>query len=70
MIPLTASRTPTRVLGWLGCSAAPGWFVKLNDIFKDLANVATYLDDVIVVGPDPTDHVINFKVLFMFVVWR
>ena len=46
-------------------SAAPGWFVKvINEVIKGLANVAAYLDDVIVFDPDLSTHVLNMKELF------
>ena len=48
-----------------GSSAAPGWFVKvINEVIKGLANVAAYLDDVIVFDPDPAAHVLNITELF------
>ena len=67
--PLTAFCTPTRLFEWLvtpqGSSAAPGWFVKvINEVIKGLANVADYLDDVIVFDPDPSAHVLTIKGLF------
>ena len=48
-----------------GSSAAPGWFVKvINEIIKDLANVAAYLDDVIVFDSDPPAHILTIAGLF------
>ena len=42
-------------------SAAPRWFVKMiNEVIKGLANVAAYLDDVIVLDSDPSAHVLTF----------
>ena len=39
-------------------SALPGWFVKvINEVIKDLNQVAAYLDDVIVFDSDPIAHV-------------
>ena len=68
-VPLTAFCTPTRLFEWLvmpqGSSAAPGWFVKvINEVIKDLVNVAAYLDDVIVFDPDPAAHVLNIRAFF------
>ena len=41
-----------------GSSASPGWFVKvINEVMKDLKQVATYLDDVIVFDVDLVAHV-------------
>ena len=38
-------------------SALPGWFVKvINEVSKDLKQVAAYLDDVIVFDSDPIVH--------------
>ena len=52
-ILLTAFCRPTRLFEWLVMpqvsKAAPGWFVKvINEVIKGLANVAAYLDEVIV----------------------
>ena len=48
-----------------GNSAAPGWFVKVvNEVIKGLANVAAYLDDVIVFDSDPSAYVITITGLF------
>ena len=52
-----------------GSSAAPGWFVKvISEGIKGLANVATALDDVIVVDPDPAAHAFNTKELFKLLI--
>ena len=63
-VPLTAFCTPTRLFEWLvmsqGSNAAPGWFVKvINEVIKGLANMAAYLDDVIVFDSDPSTHVLS-----------
>ena len=43
----------------------PGWFVKvIVEVMKGLAQVATYLDDVIVFDSDPTAHVKTVRALF------
>ena len=68
-IPLTAFCTPTRLLKWLvmsqGSSTAPGWFVQvINEVIKGLANVAAYLDDVIVFDSDPSAHILTNTGLF------
>ena len=48
-----------------GSSASPGWFVKvINEVIKGLERVTAYLDDIIVVDPDPTDHVAKIRALF------
>ena len=46
-----------------GSSALPGWFVKkfINEVIKDLKQVAAYLDDVII---DPVAHVRTIRSLF------
>ena len=67
--PLTASCTPTGLYKWLvmpqGSSASPGWFVKvINEVIKDLKQVAAYLDDVIVFDSDPIAHVQTIRSLF------
>ena len=61
-VPLTAFCTPTGLYEWLvmsqGSSASTGWFVKgINEVIKDLKQVATYLDDVIVFDSYPMSHV-------------
>ena len=68
-VPLTASCTPTGLYEWLvmpqGSSASPGWFVKvINEVIKDLKQVAAYLDDVIVFDSDPIAHVQTIRSLF------
>ena len=68
-ISFTAFCTLTRIFEWLfvpqGNSAAPGWFVKvINEVIKGLVNVAAYLDDVIVLDPDPSAHVLTITGLF------
>ena len=68
-VPLTAFCTPTGLYEWLvmpqGSSASPGWFVKvINEVIKGLAQVAAYLDDVIVFDSDPTAHVRTIRALF------
>ena len=68
-ILLTAFCTPHRLFEWLmipqGSSASPGWFVEvINEVIKGLERVATYLDDIIVFDPDPTDHVANTRAIF------
>ena len=48
-----------------GSSASSGWFVEIiNEVIKGLAQVAAYLDDVIVVDSDPTAHVKTMRALF------
>ena len=48
-----------------GSSASPGWFVKvINEVIKDLKQVAAYLDDVIVFDSDPIAHVQTIRSLF------
>ena len=61
-VSLTAFCTPTGLYEWLvmpqGSSASPGWFVKvINEVIKDLTQVAAYLGDVIVFDSDPIAHV-------------
>ena len=68
-VPLTAFCTPTGLYEWLvmpqGSSASPGWFVKaINEVIKDLNQVAAYLDDVIVFSSDPVEHVRTISSLF------
>ena len=58
-VPLTSFCTPTGLYKWLivpqGISASPGWLVKvLSQVPKGLELVAAYLDDVIVLDPDPS----------------
>ena len=41
-----------------GSRASPGWFVKvIDEVVKDLKQMAAYLDDVIVFDSDPIAHV-------------
>ena len=48
-----------------GDSVAPDGSVKVsNEVIKDLANVAAYLDGVIAFHTDPAVHVLNIKSLF------
>ena len=48
-----------------GSSASPGWFIKaINEVIKDLKQVAAYLDDVIVFDSDPVAHVRTIRSLF------
>ena len=48
-----------------GSSASPGWFVNvINEVIKDLKQVAAYLDDVIVFYSDPIAHVQTICSLF------
>ena len=48
-----------------GSSASPGWFVKvINEVIKDLKQVATYLDDVIMFDSNPIAHVQTIRSLF------
>ena len=48
-----------------GSSASPEWFVKvINEVIKDLKQVAEYLDGVIVSDSDPTAHVQTISFLF------
>ena len=66
---LTAFCTPTGLYEWLampqGSSASPGWFVKvINEVIKGLAQVAAYLDDVIVFVSDPAAHAKTIRALF------
>ena len=68
-IPLAAFCTPTRLFEWLvmpqGSSAAPGWFIKvISEVIKGIANVAAYLDGVIVFDLDPSAHVLTITGLF------
>ena len=68
-VPLTAFCTPTGLYEWLGLpqgsSASPGWFAKvINEVITGLAQVAAYLDDVIVFDSDPTAHVKTIRALF------
>ena len=68
-LSLTWFYTPTGLYEWLvvlqGRSASPEWFIKvLNDVTKDLEQVAAYLDDVIVFDSDPTAHVTTVRALF------
>lgn len=45
-----------------GSSAAPGRFVKvINEVIRDLANAAAYLDGVIVFEPNPVNHLLNYR---------
>ena len=46
-------------------SSVPGWFVKvINEVIKNLKQVAPYLDDVIVFDSDPVAHVRTSRSLF------
>ena len=46
-------------------SASPGWFVKVvNEVVKDLKQVAAYLDGVIVFDSDPVAHARTIRSLF------
>ena len=41
-----------------GGNASPGWFVKvINEVIKGLAQVAAYLDDVMIFDSDPAAHI-------------
>ena len=69
IVPLTAFSTPTGLCKWLvipqGSSVLPGWFVKvINEVIKGLAQVAAYLDDVIVFDSDPAAYVKTIRALF------
>ena len=66
---MTVFCSPTRLFEWpvmpQKSSAVPGWFVKvINEVIKRLANVAVYLDDVIVFDPDPSPRVLTITGLF------
>ena len=68
-VPLKAFYTPTCLYEWLvmpqGSTASPGWFVKvINEVFKDVKQVAAYLDDVIVFDSDPVAHVRKIRSIF------
>ena len=68
-VPLTAFCIPTGLYEWLvmpqGSSASPGWFVKvINEVIKDLKQVAAYLDYVIVFDSDPIAHVQTIRAPF------
>ena len=68
-VPLTAFCTPTGLYEWLvvpqGRSTSPGWFVTvINEVIKDLKQVAAHLDDVIVFDSDPIAHVQTIRSLF------
>ena len=48
-----------------GSRASPGWFVKvIDEVVKDLKQMAAYLDDVIVFDSDPIAHVQTIRSLF------
>ena len=47
-----------------GRNASPGWFKVINEVMKNLEQVAAYLDDVIVFDSDPTVHVKTMRALF------
>ena len=48
-----------------GSSVSPGWFVKvINEVIKDLNQVAAYPDDVIVFDSDPIAQVQTNRSLF------
>ena len=48
-----------------GRSASLGWFVKvINEVIKDLKQMAAYLDDVIVFDSDPVAQVRTIRFLF------
>ena len=48
-----------------GSSALPGWSVKvINEVIKDLKQVAAFFDDVIVFDFDPIVHVKTIRSLF------
>ena len=56
--PLRVAGHPTRK------QRGAGWFVKvINEVTKGLANVAAYLDDVIVFDPDPSVHILNLSLI-------
>ena len=68
-VPLTACCTPLGLYEWLvisqGSSACHGWFVEVvNEVLKGLAQVAAYLDDVILFDSDPTAHVKRIRTFF------
>ena len=42
-------------------SVAPGWFSQGKLRYERPNRVTAYLDDVIVFGSDPFDHVLNMK---------
>ena len=73
-VPLTAVCTPTGLYGWFvmpqgsmpqGSSTSPGSFIKvINVVIKGLAQVAAYLDDVIVIDSDSTAHIKTIRTLF------
>ncbi len=68
-IPLTAFITSSGLFEWLkmpqGSAAAPGWFCKVvNEVIKNLENVASYLDDLIVFDADPAAHIATMRNLF------
>ena len=47
-----------------GSSASPEWFVEvINEVIKDLTQVAAYLDDVIVFNSSPIAHVKTIRSL-------
>ena len=68
-VSFTAFCTLTGLDEWLvvpqSSSVSPGWFVKvINDVTKDMKQVAAYLDDVIVFDSDPVEHVRTIRSLF------
>ena len=68
IVLLTALCTPTGLYEWLvmhqGSSASSGWFIiVINEVIKDLKQVASYLDDVIVFDSDPVAHVWTIRSL-------
>ncbi|CAB1101693.1 unnamed protein product [Ectocarpus sp. CCAP 1310/34] len=68
-IPLTAFVTSSELFEWLkmpqGSSAAPGRFCKVvNEVIKNLHDVASYLDDLIVFDDTLPTHVGTMRTLF------
>ena len=68
-VHLTVVCTSTGLNEWLvmllGSSASPGWLVKvINKVTKGLAQMAVYLDDVVVFDSDPTAHFKTIRAFF------
>ena len=68
-VPFTAFYTPTGLYKWpvmpQGSSASPGWYVKMiNEVIKDLNQVAAYLHAIVVLVFNPIVHIQTIRSLF------
>eukprot|EP00752_Nemacystus_decipiens_P007106 g6368.t1 len=68
-VPLTAFCTPTQLFEFLrmpqGANASPAWFVKaITKVVHGMDNVKAYLDDVICLDENPSEHVRKMTAFF------